>query len=871
MCLHNPTVTLALFLVCKCASSLVAAKTYPAIQSIHVQTGDSALDITKPLALGVDSMGGLVIVDSFEREVVIGFPGNGSITGTRPVVRGTPYSQAVCAVQQVAFISYARIAIIDTVPLAVGKGTGAFDYSAAMSPFPGTFISDITISSDCATMYILDGVNRNIYIATPSSAAILLVPTAVLATLAAPTSILLSHQETHLFIADWERATIYSLSIPATPESTLHILIGDSRQHLIHDTNTTHAASLSGPTQLALFRDGLGVLFTDRNPTLGTAAVRFVRTDAQFWGEVYTLAGGNDRGSSNAADHSTLNAVWDVAYSGATGQILVSEPFTRKVRTISQIAFTWDTCPPGEYENPLSQACNACPVGFWCPGNDKKIACGGHKITPARATSPTACLCKPGYYKGPAGRCSLCPLNKYCTGLTNSSSRCPLNTVSAVGSTNAGNCSCPVGHYVDSTQTCKRCQVGSYCAGGQSTQCPLFSTSYPGSSLLEHCLCTTAYTKDSTGACRPCSGSDLCNPLVSVVETSVEVQIPASLDLSALVDTALFKQTLIDVFNLPEWVKGDDVEIIIRRTVSGVEVSVALQRRRLLYHDTHNNYLQWSAQRRVLQTPEELTQWEVITRTILGSTDPATVENYIQQMQSFVSGATGLQDALVQATSGGLATESLQIIQDSFGAAVETFEDSDTCEAEQQAVDDLFVCACNAGYTYDNEPSLPSPCVKCASNTYKTGINRKQCASCPENSQTKGTLPATAITDCKCNTGFEKAIGDSGMVCQKSTSNAVSPLMVALIVAGGVLLIGGVIVVLIWTNVFQATTAAVPKTSAGPVTSALYGVTLEKVSKAETTIDPLALQWNNTPGTRGVYLPFIQTNAYHPSHKRKTP
>lgn len=110
-----------------------------------------------------------------------------------------------------------------------------------------------------------------------------------LSTLGAPTGILLSESEDELFVCDWRRAIIYTIALASTQPQT-HVLAGDGMQRPIFDGNETHAPTLSGPTQLAIF-PGLGIVFTDRNPDMNTAAVRLLRLDGQFRGRVETLAG----------------------------------------------------------------------------------------------------------------------------------------------------------------------------------------------------------------------------------------------------------------------------------------------------------------------------------------------------------------------------------------------------------------------------------------------------------------------------------------------------------------------------------------------------------------------------------------------------
>ena len=69
-------------------------------------------------------------------------------------------------------------------------------------------------------------------------------------------------------------------------------------------------------------------------------------------------------------------------------------------------------CEAGYYESE-SQTCVACESGFYCPGNNVKIACPVNALSDLPRTSENNCYCKLGFYTH-NDNCVLCPVNSYC-------------------------------------------------------------------------------------------------------------------------------------------------------------------------------------------------------------------------------------------------------------------------------------------------------------------------------------------------------------------------------------------------------------------------------------------------------------------------
>jgi len=118
------------------------------------------------------------------------------------------------------------------------------------------------------------------------------------------------------------------------------------------------------------------------------------------------------------------------------------------------------------------------------------------------------CVCKDGY-KDVAGRCEVCPQNKYCTnGLEFS---CPSTQLSNQGSYLREQCRCALGWYYDETSSvCRPCTAGYYCPNRWSrVQCPgtFKLTSSLNAQYPTQCECQPGF---EGATCIPCLDGHMC-------------------------------------------------------------------------------------------------------------------------------------------------------------------------------------------------------------------------------------------------------------------------------------------------------------------------------------------------------------------------
>eukprot|EP00371_Babesia_bovis_P003647 XP_001612294.1 GCC2 and GCC3 domain containing protein [Babesia bovis T2Bo] len=201
-------------------------------------------------------------------------------------------------------------------------------------------------------------------------------------------------------------------------------------------------------------------------------------------------------------------------------------------------------CHKGMFFDEAHWKCVICPVGKFCLGG--RLPNGDHMpptvcadensiTTEPGASSPSECLCKPGYYMRQDGLsgCVQCPENTYKSHVSNEScSECDKNslTYGELGATSKDQCICAPGYYLDGT--CKPCGFADkYCPGGylsgrdpvtgkgiylnkDPVQCPPYTKILPGVETafsVSNCQCGKGYAlakmNDNTHekVCVPCA------------------------------------------------------------------------------------------------------------------------------------------------------------------------------------------------------------------------------------------------------------------------------------------------------------------------------------------------------------------------------
>lgn len=730
---------------------------YSEIHDIEATFEDSSLSLSLPLSLGEDSRGNVVALDAQQQQVVVGNGGNGSVVYQHTVGTGMPYSLVTCHDQKATITTYARKKTIETISNIPGHDPMGIDYSHTFDDFGDVIISDITASHDCKTLYILDGVHKVIYVSQPASESYpngATAPFVAVPTMNAPTSILLSVDESTLYLSDWGTGSVYELDIATSPR-VFHLLAGDgSAQALIHDTTATEGAKLSGPTQLSHYKTNAAILFTDRNPTLGTSAVRILQTSGPHKGNVETLAGGNTRGWTNGEhDQVQLNAVWDVMYLDSKDEIYVSEPTVGNVRRVHDIDLHWESCPDGQYM-PSTGVCHECPANSYCPGNDQAIPCGGNLESHPGAVMSSECWCFAG--TAPVnGACAPCPVGKFCESFANATQDCQSGATSLAGSDSADDCLCMPGYKRNTDDTCGVCSPGSYCVAETEIPCPTGSSSLQGSDSADDCVCEPGLKfNDLRTACVDCADTEVCSLGDTEITTAVEVEIPDEV-----------------AQNMPNEITGDDAKEIFLQlmgTDQVLEDDIEILIRRIQ---------QQQARRRLLQV-----EYEVIITMTVGGSSPAEVQELAQSVTEVLSDPEQVA-AIIDASSDNvtITVDDVVVDTDSISLSFETQSAPTTCDSPNSQLVES-VCQCNAGYA-----GTPPNCIACPLGSYiaddSTG---KVCVQCPEFSSTAANA-SSSITQCVCDDGYETDdIAADG--CKKKASLGIAAI-VALAV-GGVVLVG---------------------------------------------------------------------------------
>lgn len=170
-------------------------------------------------------------------------------------------------------------------------------------------------------------------------------------------------------------------------------------------------------------------------------------------------------------------------------------------------------CLPGTSGN-SSGVCNACPIGFWCPGGSLQNPCPGNTSSPMNSTSISQCVCNPGYkplINGlPSSACILCALNETClSGLVNPCR--PFSQTLSMGAFSQANCTCMPGYYSLMPEApCQLCPANFYCPGNLALiGCMGNGTSMPGQSAFTACSCNAGFTFNNN-RCNGCIQGSYC-------------------------------------------------------------------------------------------------------------------------------------------------------------------------------------------------------------------------------------------------------------------------------------------------------------------------------------------------------------------------
>ena len=726
---------------------------YSSLDKVEGQIDDSSLIVSYPMSIGKDSEGNVIALDSQLKRMIVGDGETGSVYYERAVATGIPYSIVTCPSRGASIVSYAQSKIIDTLSNSPGTLVTGLDYKKKLIPYGDVIISDLAANEDCSLLYILDGVNKVLYVAdeqkTTEPARFFM----SLVKLSQPTSVLLSVDTHTIFVADWERAEILEMAVNAVPR-VLHRLVGDGAQHPIKDKTSTQPATLSGPTQLAHYKAGGAILFTDRNPILMTSAVRILQTTGPNKGNIETIAGGNSRGWVNGDhDQVKLNAVWDVTYIDSKDEIYVSEPLVGNIRRVHNIDLRWEKCPAGQWM-PENGHCEKCPEDFYCPGTDARLSCGSVRESVSGASSEADCWCMTGTY-AVGDDCVTCPANRFCTIFTNTSTVCQEAAYSARGQTTQEGCLCRDGFFADGS-ICKECPSDSYCQDGIVFRCPAGSSSLPSGNSIHDCSCDPGKTKTVEGqGCRDCAPSEVCSIGSSVIETVITIELPEGLP--DKLDGNAAKDLLSALLN-SDIVLADNVEITIRLKVAN--------------------------SRRLLSV-----QYDVIIKMIVGGAAPSEINTISDRLNNVLRDPVKMTQIIqTAAPNATISQEDIYISTPSLTVVFEAAQMIETCEGPGETFDKASsICLCQAGYK-----GTPPVCVPCPENQYKAKDGRGECSKCPEFSSVPH-MGSSSITECICEDGYfftklsmDTVSGGRGL-CKKEA--AIDPLILGGSIAAGVVVL----------------------------------------------------------------------------------
>ena len=143
-------------------------------------------------------------------------------------------------------------------------------------------------------------------------------------------------------------------------------------------------------------------------------------------------------------------------------------------------------CEEGYYDD--NGSCKSCPAGFYCPfGSTSPTSCITNEDSIENAGNSLLCRCVIGYY-GRHGSCNICPVGSYCPLRSTYPLSCFDNETTNIGSYNESDCTCIAGYY-GTHESCNICTAGSYCPGGtQIIQCTNNTMSNAGATACTYCI-----------------------------------------------------------------------------------------------------------------------------------------------------------------------------------------------------------------------------------------------------------------------------------------------------------------------------------------------------------------------------------------------
>lgn len=545
---------------------------YPQLTGIAGQSAELAVGSgprARPIAVAVPRSGGVAVLDM--EQATLASKANDSTASQTTLVHRAPYCQVQCL--HAVLVSYVHNATIGV--FAHSAEAAVPDYSSAFLGYArgSVLISDICAAEEsCAMLYILDGVHKKIYTLRPGEEATLFMDMAG-TEVVSPTSIQVTRDGGTLVLADWGGASIYTVALSA-PTPVLARAAGSGVPQKLVD-GVGPAATLSGPTQLALYRGSLGVLFTDRNPALNTSAVRLLRMDdSAFRGSVLTLAGGNSRGASWGQLGAThMAGIWDIAFDETTDTVYVTEPLTGRITALRGLVPAWASCDAGFFKvQALAGECDPCEAGAYCPGSDVSLACGEGRTSAAGSADEGACVCENGFFASAdtaAATCVQCPADHYCQRNTRTPTACPLSTHADAGSTSLDDCKCDTGMLFQQGE-CVWCPSNFFCESPTTPPqpCTANAVSALGSSREGDCKCAPGYKRDAGQTqCRECvSGQEVCSGTATSVNTVIEITLPANLNAAALIEVEALKNGLNVALGSPVWLPPENMAVQIPST-----------------------------------------------------------------------------------------------------------------------------------------------------------------------------------------------------------------------------------------------------------------------------------------------------------------
>jgi hypothetical protein len=227
---------------------------YPGIRSVSFGSQVLATSSQFPVTLEVAQHGSLVVVDPKQKKLLVSNSQTGALQIESSTGLDTPYAHTQCKGVNTTLVSFARRAVIQ----AISEMGPQLDFTSAFAADPRALVSDMAAAADCSVVYVLDGVQKKIFVVRPSQPAELFVTMAILVE---PVGLHFLEKTQELLIADWGGGAIYSVSVAFASTRLLRRVAGTGAQGLIADTAGSSAAVLSGPTQFSDFEKGLRLFY----------------------------------------------------------------------------------------------------------------------------------------------------------------------------------------------------------------------------------------------------------------------------------------------------------------------------------------------------------------------------------------------------------------------------------------------------------------------------------------------------------------------------------------------------------------------------------------------------------------------------------